>query len=276
MFRKIFILAVIFTPLFFGHCYSQTTIPAAPAITIDLGDGVTLEMIKINAAGKTFSMGCQASEQDSDDNEKPAHEVSFKKDYYIGKYEVTQGQWKAIMYEDNPSYFRFGNNYPVEQVSWNEICDKGGFLEKLNTLKPSGYSGFRLPTEAEWEYAARAGSKTRFYWGDDPSYTQIGDHAWYSGNSNSKTHPAGQKLPNKFGLYDMSGNVWEWCGDLYGNYESSAATDPAGPASGPYPVIRGGSQDNPARECRSAARVGNGAANRGHGVGFRLALPAGK
>lgn len=250
--------------------YSIYTSPADKTITLDLGGGVTLEMVKILAAGKRFTMGCSSTEQGSDANERPPHSVSFKKDYYIGKYEVTQGQWKALMNGANPSSFDGGDNYPVENVSWNDICDAGGFIKKLNTLKPSGYKNFRLPTEAEWEYAARAGTKTSFFWGSN-SYISNNPYAWY--NDNSPTHPVGEKLPNKFGLYDMSGNVWEWCNDWYGNYGSSAVTDPTGPTTGWYRIFRGGFSRGDASYCRSSCRRSDNPIGRHRDVGFRLVLP---
>ncbi|MBC7324568.1 MAG: formylglycine-generating enzyme family protein, partial [Moorella sp. (in: Bacteria)] len=127
----------------------------------------------------TFMMGSPNNEQDRSSNEGPQHQVTLTKPFYLGKYEVTQAQWKAVM-GSNPSYFR-GNNLPVEQVSWND-CQT--FIQRLNQL---GQGTFRLPTEAEWEYACRAGTTTRFYWGDDPNYSQIGQYAWYDRNSNSQT-----------------------------------------------------------------------------------------
>jgi formylglycine-generating enzyme required for sulfatase activity len=247
-------------------------------LTIDLGGGVTLEMVKIPAG--TFQMGCPSTEQDNWDNEQPVHTVTISTDYYMGKYELTQAQWMKI----NGSWpgsapsstYGVGNNNPAYYVSWDDICNTGGFLEKINAANPAGYSGFRLPTEAEWEYAARAETQTRFYWGDDPSYTLIGDYAWYFGNSGYKTHPVGEKQPNTFGLYDMSGNVWEWCSDWYGSYGSSAASDPAGPASGLYRVNRGGSWRHEGNYCRSAYRSYDAPSDRYNYLGFRLVLPTGQ
>jgi formylglycine-generating enzyme required for sulfatase activity/pimeloyl-ACP methyl ester carboxylesterase len=254
--------------------------PTGQTITLDLGGGVTLEMVKIAAAGKSFQMGSPDTEQDRNSDEGPVHTVSFTKDYYMGKYELTQAQWMKI-YGSWPgsapsSTYGVGDDNPAYYVSWNDICGTGGFLEKLNTLKPSGYSGFRLPTEAEWEYAARAGTQTRFYWGDDPSYTLIGSYAWYDSNSGSKTHPVREKLPNSFGLYDMSGNVWEWCSDWYGSYGSSAVSDPAGPTTGSYRVSRGGSWGSYGGGCRSAFRNYYFPSYRFSFYGFRLALPTGQ
>ncbi|MBQ7951520.1 MAG: SUMF1/EgtB/PvdO family nonheme iron enzyme [Alistipes sp.] len=187
-----------------------------------------LDMVFVK--GGTFTMGA-TSEQGADayDDEKPAHSVTLS-DFYIGKYEVTQAQWRAVM-GSNPSSFK-GDNLPVENVSWNDIQK---FIQKLNTQTGKE---FRLPTEAEWEYAARGGSKSRGY--KYSGSNNIGDVAWYSGNSGSKTHPVGQKQPNELGIYDMSGNVWEWCSDWYGSYSSSSQTNPKGPNSGDYRVLRGG------------------------------------
>jgi formylglycine-generating enzyme required for sulfatase activity len=261
--------------------YTISAQPAGATLTLDLGGGVTLEMVKINAAEKSFQMGSPATEQDRYFTEGPVHTVSFTRDYYIGKYELTQAQWLKI-YGNWPdtapsSDFGAGDSYPAYYLSWNDISDaNNGFLAKLNQLAPGGYSSFRLPTEAEWEYAARGGTQTRFYWGDDPSYTLIGNYAWYVNNSSSKTHPAGEKQPNEFGLYDMSGNVAEWCGDWFESYGSSAVTDPAGPATGSYRLIRGGSWDLPNENCRSADRRNFNTSYRYYDTGFRLALTSGQ
>jgi formylglycine-generating enzyme required for sulfatase activity len=255
--------------------------PSSPeTITIDLG-GITLEMVKINAAGKSFQMGSPDTELGRQSDEGPLHTVSFTKDYYIGKYEVTQAQWLKIYGSwpgTEPSSVRgAGDKYPAYYVSWNDICGNEGFLDKINAAKPSGYSGFRLPTEAEWEYAARGGTQTRFYWDDDLSIdTLIGEHAWYDDNSDSKTHPVGEKQPNPFGLRDMSGNLSEWCGDRYGNYSSAAVTDPTGSASGSTRVIRGGGFNSVAVDCRSARRSGSYPTNRDYNHGFRLVLSPGQ
>ncbi len=207
-------------------------------------NGVSFDMVKVE--GGTFTMGA-TSEQDSDacGNEKPAHEVTLG-DYYIGRYEVTQALWEAVM-GSNPSCFK-GTDLPVERVSWHD-CDK--FIKTLNTL--TGLR-FRLPTEAEWEYAARGGNKSRGY--KYSGGNTIGDVAWHYGNSSSKTHPVGGKTPNELDLYDMSGNVWEWCSDWYDSsyYTSSPSTDPTGPSTGSIRVDRGGSWYGGARLCRVARR----------------------
>ncbi|MBO7279020.1 MAG: SUMF1/EgtB/PvdO family nonheme iron enzyme [Bacteroidales bacterium] len=219
-----------------------------------------IEMVFVE--GGTFQMGA-TSEQGSDayDDEKPVHSVTLS-DFYIGKYEVTQAQWKAVMGK-NPSRFQ-GDNLPVENVSWNDIQE---FIKKLNRLTGKRY---RLPTEAEWEYAARGGKKSKGY--KYAGSNSIGEVAWYDSNSGYETHPVGQKQPNELGLYDMSGNVWEWCQDWYGNYNSSSQTNPSGPASGSYRVLRGGSWYRSARYCRVSDRSFNYPSNWYYFYGFRLVL----
>jgi formylglycine-generating enzyme required for sulfatase activity/uncharacterized caspase-like protein len=209
---------------------------------------------------------------DGYDNEKPVHEVCVD-DFYIGKYEVTQAQWKAIM-GNNPSYFKdCGDNCPVEQVSWNEIQE---FINKLN--QGAGTNKYRLPTEAEWEYAARSGGKKEKYAGTS-NESELGEYAWYDKNSGSKTHPVGQKKPNGLGIYDMSGNVWEWVQDWYDEnyYRSSPKDNPKGAYSGQYRVLRGGSWLIGPGLIRAANRdrlEPTGRALYGDYVGFRVALPA--
>lgn len=211
-------------------------------------------------SGGTFTMGA-TSEQGSNvyDNEKPAHHVTLSS-YYIGKYEVTQAEWKAVM-GSNPSNFK-GDDLPVEQVSWND-CQE--FIRKLNALTGKN---FRLPTEAEWEFAARGGNNSRGYKysGSD----NISSVAWY--DDSSKTHPVGQKSPNELGLYDMSGNVWEWCQDREGTYPSSAQTNPTGPISGSRRVCRGGGWYGNAWYCRVSFRGSSTLYNRDNFLGLRLAM----
>ena len=196
------------------------------------------------------------------DREKPVHRVTLTNDYYIGKYEVTQALWQAVM-GSNPSNFK-GDALPVEQVSWNDCQD---FISKLNAMTGKR---FRLPTEAEWEYAARGGKKSRGY--QYSGSKTLGDVAWYDGNSGSKTHAVGTKQPNELGIYDMAGNVWEWCQDWYGSYSSSSQTNPTGAVSGSGRVNRGGSRDSVARVCRSSYRTSNSPGFRISILGLRLVL----
>ncbi len=221
------------------------------------------EMEMVYVEGGTFLMGA-TEEQGSDANhwELPVHSVTLS-DYYIGKYEVTQAQWEAVM-GSNPSYFKKGDDYPVEWVSWDDVQE---FLTKLNQLTGKKYV---LPTEAQWEYAARGGVKSEGYKYSGSDW--IDGVAWYDDNAKSSTHPVGTKSPNELGIYDMSGNVWEWCSDWYGEYSDAAQTDPVGPESGSYRVIRGGSWFNYARNCRVSIRDYTGSSNRGADLGFRVAL----
>ena len=222
-----------------------------------------LEMVLIPAG--TFMMGSPSTEKDREDNEGPQHEVTITNPFYLGKYEVTQAQWVAVT-GMNPSGFSGNPNHPVESVSWG-VCQE--FIEELNSL---GLGTFRLPTEAEWEYACRAGTSTRFYWGNDLFYTKIEDYAWYSGNSGSQTHEVGLKLPNDFGLYDMSGNVWEWCQDWYGAYSPADQVDPIGQQSGSYRVLRGGCWYYLAWRCRSALRLRYTPSGTYFVIGFRVVV----
>ena len=216
----------------------------------------------VYVSGGTFTMG-GTSEQGCEayDDEKPTHSVTLS-GYYICKYEVTQALWQAVM-GSNPSYFE-GDNLPVEQVSWND-CQT--FINRLNS-----YTGrnFRLPTEAEWEFAARGGNYSRHYKYSGSNY--IDDVAWYADNSNWRTHPVGTKQANELGLYDMSGNVWEWCSDWYGSYSSYSQSNPTGTASGSDRVNRGGCGFSNARRCRSSTRSYDTPGYSFYGLGLRLVL----
>ena len=217
----------------------------------------------VSVEGGTFTMGA-TSEQGSDaySSEEPAHQVTLS-DYMIGKTEVTQEVWQAVM-GSNPSNFS-GNNLPVEKVSWND-CQE--FIKKLNSL--TGLN-FRLPTEAEWEYAARGGNKSKGY--KYSGSNDIGSVAWYTSTThNSGTKPVATNAPNELGLYDMSGNVYEWCSDWNGDYSSSSQTNPKGPSSGSNRVIRGGSWSDEARDCRVSNRYSGSLDLRGSFLGLRLAL----
>ena len=218
-----------------------------------------IEMVYVK--GGTFTMGATAEQgSDAESDEKPTHSVTVS-DFYIGKYEVTQAQWRAVM-GSNPSKFT-GDNNPVEKVSWDDIQE---FIKKLNAQTGKK---FRLPTEAEWEYAARGGNQSKGY--KYSGSNSIGDVAWYDGNSGDKTRPVGQKRPNELGIYDMSGNVWEWCQDWYGAYSSSSQTNPTGPSSGSSRVLRGGSWYSYARNCRVSFRSSGIPDSRYYSYGFRLA-----
>jgi formylglycine-generating enzyme required for sulfatase activity/TolB-like protein len=231
----------------------------------------------VRVEGGTFQMGGTAY-----DNEKPIHSVTVKS-FSIGKYEVTQKEWFEIM-GTNPSNFK-GDNLPVESVSWLEAveyCNRRSVKEGLTpAYRGSGdnitcdwnANGYRLPTEAEWEYAARGGNR------DPMAYEYSGSNsvdtvAWYDGNSGKRTHEVGTKAPNSLGLYDMSGNVWEWCWDRYGSYSSGSQTDPRGASSGSNRVDRGGSWLNSAQYVRSAGRSHSTPSIRGDGLGFRVLRPA--
>ena len=220
----------------------QAPVTNGDNISIPVKNGVSIDMVRVEAG--TFVMGATPEMESPYDWEKPTHQVTLTNDYYIGKYEVTQNLWKAVMGK-NPSKFK-GDNLPVEQVSWND-CQK--FISKLNNI--TGKT-FRLPTEAEWEYAARGGKKNRGY--QYSGSNNLSDVAWYVGNSWSKTHAVGSKQANELGIYDMSGNVWEWCQDWYGKYSSSSHTNPTGANSGSDRVFRGGGWDISARFCRSSYR----------------------
>ncbi len=218
----------------------------------------TFKMVWVE--GGTFTMGC-TSEQGGDcaGDERPAHSVTLSS-YYMGETEVTWALWKAVM-GNNPSLFK-GDNLPVEWVTWTDAQE---FIEKLNRL--TGRT-FRLPTEAEWEYAARGGSKSRGYkYSGSNSLDAV---AWYDGNSGEKTHPVKGKQANELGLYDMSGNVYEWCSDWYGSYGTSSQRDPGGSNTGSDRVLRGGCWKSYAQGCRVSYRSGSTPSSYGSDLGFRL------
>ncbi len=257
------ILAIVATA--FGSEPKQPPKPLPKELTVDLGKGVKLELVLIPAG--EFMMGSPDSDGTASSDERPPHLVRITKRFYLGKYLVTQEQWEAVM-GINPSSVK-GPKNPVEQVSWDD-CQ--AFLTKLNDkLGPKG-GKFVLPTEAQWEYACRAKSTTKYYFGDEEK--QLGQYAWYIDNAGSKTHPVGEKKPNDWGLYDMYGNVWEWCQDWYdaGYYAKPAA---AGPATGSLRVVRGGGWDGPAWNCRSASRVNSRPEARDGDLGLRVCrIPA--
>jgi len=211
-----------------------------------------------------FMMGSPDTEKDRDSDEGPVHRVRLTQPFYLAIHEVTQRQYEAVM-GTNPSGFK-GPENPVEQVSWNDAQD---FCKKLSQKEGKTY---RLATEAEWEYACRAGAQTRFSYGDDPKYDRLGEYAWYTSNSDDKTHPVGEKKPNAWALFDMHGNVSEWCEDWHEEkyYGSSPQSDPKGPNSGWSRVKRGGSWYSNPRLCRSAFRSGYEPGDRYLDLGFRV------
>jgi formylglycine-generating enzyme required for sulfatase activity len=251
-----------------------------PAKEIANSIGMKLKLIP---AGE-FLMGSPDSDKDANPNEKPQHPVRITRPFYLGIYPVTQREYMEVT-KTNPSHLPSGERHPVESVSWLDAAAFCNALSQKEGLKPfyaiqgdavevgdwSG-PGYRLPTEAEWEYACRAGSQTRYCFSDDEK--ALGKYAWYSANSNDKTHPVGEKKPNAFGLHDMHGNVWEWCWDGYGAdyYESSPVDDPRGPDGASDRVIRGGGWYSKPRICRSAYRDWNEPGYRYNDLGFRLAL----
>jgi formylglycine-generating enzyme required for sulfatase activity len=244
------------------------------------GTTLAYEPEMILVSGGTFTMGC-TGEQGSDcySDEKPSHQVTLT-GFNIGKYEVTEGQWKAVM-GSNPSSSVKGDNYPVENVSWNMIVGTtgsytdingiryyaDGFIYKLNQLTGKRY---RLPTEAEWEYAARGGSQSKGY--KYSGSNTLDNVAWYSSNSGSAKHAVGTKSPNELGIYDMSGNVWEWCSDRYDSYSSNSQNNPQGPSSGSNRVFRGGSWLDFVYNCRVSYRYRWTPSARDYDLGFRVAL----
>ena len=243
-----------------GYASNSSVSSGGNEISIPVKNGITIDMVKVEAG--TFMMGATSEMQNPWDDEKPVREVILTNDYYIGKYEVTQSLWQAVM-GTNPSYFK-GDNLPVEQVSWDNCLE---FISKLNSL--TGRK-FRLPTEAEWEYAARGGKKSRGY--QYSGSFNISDVAWYNGNSGNKIHPIGMKQANELGVYDMSGNVNEWCQDWYGSYVSSSQTNPLGANSGSFRVCRGGSWYFGTVNCRSSFRSRGNPDTRSRYLGFRLVL----
>lgn len=231
--------------------------------------GITFSMIPVK--GGTFTMGTTAEQSGAASDENPAHQVTLS-DYYIAETEVTQGLWKAVTgYSPTlegdlwDTYYGIGDNYPAYNISYEDVQR---FITQLNAL--TGIT-FRMPTEAEWEYAARGGNQSKGYLYSGSN--TIGNVAWYSGNSGSKTHPVATKAANELGLYDMSGNVWEWCSDWYSNsyYSSSPQNNPKGPSSGYFRVYRGGGWDCGAKGCRVAIRSYNGPDLRISPLGVRLA-----
>ncbi len=249
----------------------QVKVEVLPLISFTLSGDASLEMVWIEPG--TFQMGSPSSEQGRYSDEGPVHDVTISQGFYLGTYEVTQEQWESVMGTrpwQGESYVRSGSNYPAVYVSWEDAQE---FIRRLNASQ--GSNVYRLPTEAEWEYACRAGTTTRWSFGDDES--QLTHYAWYHDNAwgvgEQYAHLVGTKRANPWGLYDMHGNVWEWVQDWYGNtyYRSSPSVDPAGPSSGSFRVMRGGFFFDGARSLRSAIRNHNYSPSYRDGtVGFRL------
>ena len=221
----------------------------------------------------TFTMGSPPGEADRDSDEGPQTAVTISRGYWMGKYEVKQGEYLAVM-GNNPSSFIGDLSRPVEMVSWEDaVAYCAALTVRLHAAgRIATNVVYRLPTEAEWEYACRGWTSTRFGYGDDPSSTNLTNFAWYGDNSNGRTHPVGQKLPNAWGLYDMHGNVWEWCQNRNGRYPGGWAVDPPGADTGSSRVIRGGGWYDFARFCRSANRSGYPDGTKHFLVGFRAVL----
>ena len=233
--------------------------------TITLPGGVDMQFALIPAG--EFLMGSPETAPDRDPDEGPAHQVKISLPFYLGTTEVTQRQWKALM-GNNPAVFKVFPEHlehPVEMVSWND-CQR--FIEKLNTL---GLGKFRLPTEAEWEYACRAGTTTRYFWGDESK--GIREHCWYNRTSYARTYPVGTKKQNPWGLYDMAGSVWEWCSDWKAPYPAEGLrVDPKGPVSGKVKIFRGGSWYDFENSLRAANRHGHGTDKGYSAIGLRVLM----
>ena len=245
--------------------------PAKAQAPKEITNSIGMKLVLIPKG--TFMMGSPESEKGRKENETQ-HKVTISKDYYLGVYEVTQAQYEKVMGK-NPSSFqgaKVGNenaDLPVENVSWDDTVE---FCKKLSDLPEEKKAGrlYRLPTEAEWEYACRAGSKTAYAFDDEEGL--LPEYGWFKRNSSDRTHTVGLLEPNAWGLYDMHGNVWECCSDRYGDYPKGAVSDPSGPKVGSYRVYRGGSCYGVAADCRSANRNRRVPSDRDSNDGFRLAL----
>jgi formylglycine-generating enzyme required for sulfatase activity len=229
-------------------------------LLLDLGNNITMRFVIIPAG--EFLMGSSDNETGQDGDEGPQHTVRLSKPIAMAATEVTQEQYEHVM-GTNPSKFRALHN-PVEQVSW---ADAVAFCKKLSD--ETGMNA-RLPSEAQWEYACRAGAKTGFRFGEDDK--RLGSYAWHIANSDSQTHPVATKKPNAWGLYDMHGNVYEWCRDWHNGYPVNSMTDPEGPAEGTYRVLRGGAWHSNQEHCRSTNRYRNTPDYWFNGIGFRIVL----
>ena len=249
-----------------GVCTVAVDLPKTR--TFDLGNGVNMEMVLIPAG--TFIMGSPESEAERSDDETQ-HQVTISKPFYMGKYPVTQAQWQQVM-GNNPSHFKGDKLLPVENVSWDETQ---AFCQKLKEITQAP---FGIPTESQWEYACRAGTNTPFHFGSELNGRQANcdGNVPYGTDSEGpyleKTTPEGKYQANAWGLYDMHGNVWEWCSDWYGEYPAGSLTNPSGPATGSDRVSRGGCWINGAVDCRSAFRSWFVPSNRSIVLGFRVAM----
>ena len=241
---------------------TASPLPPLSSIFADFTETVNnlnIEMVAVQ--GGTFIMGCTPKQsEDCNDNEKPNHQVTVS-DFYIGKYEVTQTQWMMVMGKNRSK--NKGNSLPVENVKWKEVQE---FIRRLNAQTGKQY---RLPTEAEWEYAARGGNKSRKY--KYSGSNDLDSVAWYISNSGNKTHVVGSKAANELGIHDMCGNVWEWCSDWFDLYSSNAQSNPKGPSSGSTRVIRGGGWYSGAINPRVLYRSSSLPDDIGNDLGFRLA-----
>ncbi len=265
---------------------STLVLPSSPFVLIDTNlpasaarrfyrvtwDTPPPKLVWINPG--SYTMGSPIFEQDRALDEGPQTAITFTQGFWMGQFQVSQAEYLAIT-GVNPSSFAGDLNRPVETVSWldaTNYCARLTAAEKLAGRLPAGYA-YRLPTEAEWEYGARAGTTTRFSYGDDPDYSGLANYCWYGSNSGDTTHPVGQKLPNPWGLYDMHGNVWEWCLDWYSpSYLGGFLIDPLSGLLGSERVVRGGSWKGLNRFCRSASRSSGDPAVPGPNVGFRVVL----
>ena len=271
MTRFVFLFATL--TLFGAHSTSLTMKQPEPEKKV-LTNSIGMKLVLIK--GGSFTMGGDPAREDVDTDERQ-FKATISKDYYIGVFEVTQSQYAKVMGK-NPSQFQgkrvngSTSNFPVEQVSWNDAVQ---FCKKLSERPKERAAGrtYRLPTEAEWEYACRAGTETSFSFGDDPG--RLGEYAWFASNGQERTHEVGKKKPNAWGLHDMHGNAWEWCADWYDYYPRASTVDPTGPPSGSDRVYRGGSWNYEPRYSRSANRTATAGDFRGFpflSISFRVAM----
>ncbi len=236
-------------------------------------NSIGIEFVEIPVG--SFEMGCSEGDLDCSSNEKPSHTVTISEAFYIGKYKVTQGQWKAVMRSNRSKFIDCGKDCPVENINWDDIQE---FITKLCESENMNPCKYRLPSESEWEYAARGGSSTRYFWGNEEKrflfFSMLDNYAWFEENSSNKTHPVGQKKPNGYGLYDMLGNLWEWTGDAFEiNYFGESLTPYS--KSAKYhgnPVIRGCSWISDSKGCRLSSRGSSYSGSRYDYYGFRLVL----